>query len=70
MMAWLLFGASAAAQRRLRRGRGPDAAAARESTMSVVPYLAVVVGYATLFFSAISQRQTESLGGSSSAPSP
>ena len=65
--AWLFFGGSAEAQRRLA---GPAAAEAetlegiealQRPRMSLAPYVAVVLGYGTLFVSALSQR-TPSLG--------
>ncbi len=62
MAAWLFFGASAEAQRRLGGAAvQPPPEEASRPAMSLAPYLAVVLGYGTLFFSAISQRQT-SLG--------
>ncbi len=62
MAAWLFFGASAEVQRRLgpAGAQSPPEDAARPA-ISFAPYLAVVLGYGTLFFSAISQKQT-SLG--------
>ena len=65
LAAWLLFGASAEAQRRLA-GRpdeeGPKGIdALHRPRMSLAPYAAVVLGYGTLFVSALSQ-QTPSLG--------
>ena len=63
MFGWLLFGASAEAQRRLAgRVARPAADAPPRVSMSLVPYLAVVVGYGTLFFTAL-ERKTQSLGG-------
>ena len=62
MTAWLFFGASAEAQRRLGGAAvQPPREDPAKPAMSLAPYLAVVLGYGTLFFSAISQRQT-SLG--------
>ena len=61
LFAWLFFGASAEAQIRLARR---DAAAPefrealRRPTTSLAPYVAVVLGYGTLFFVAVSQRTT------------
>ena len=65
LAAWLLFGASAEAQRRLA-GRPDEVApegiaALHRPRMSLAPYAAVVLGYGTLFVSALSQ-QTPSLG--------
>jgi diguanylate cyclase (GGDEF)-like protein/PAS domain S-box-containing protein len=63
MIAWLLFGASAAAQ-----GVVAGRPAEREvsdpgpGTMSLMPYLAVVVGYGALFLAAL-DRRTPTLGG-------
>jgi diguanylate cyclase (GGDEF)-like protein/PAS domain S-box-containing protein len=63
MIAWLLFGTSAVAQWRFAP-RSPEARAAAEKpgSMSVVPYLAVVVGYGSLFLAAL-DRRTPTLGG-------
>ena len=63
MIAWLLFGAAAEVQRRLA-GKATEEPAGQSATIrvSVMPYLAVVVGYGTLFVSAL-DRQTGSLGG-------
>jgi diguanylate cyclase (GGDEF)-like protein/PAS domain S-box-containing protein len=61
MIAWLLFGTSAAAQHRFARP-GAETAAADPGTMSLVPYIAVVVGYGSLFLAAL-DRRTPSLGG-------
>jgi diguanylate cyclase (GGDEF)-like protein/PAS domain S-box-containing protein len=61
LAAWLFFGASAYAQRRIaRRSRGePESAEApRRPMTSLAPYVAVVLGYGTLFFTALSQRTT------------
>jgi diguanylate cyclase (GGDEF)-like protein/PAS domain S-box-containing protein len=72
LAAWLLFGASAEVQRRLagRSAPEPESAAGGEARtadavhrprMSLAPYVAVVLGYGTLFVSALSE-QTPSLG--------
>ncbi len=61
LFAWLFFGASAEAQIRLAR-RAADEPESREAlrrpTTSLAPYVAVVLGYGTLFFIAVSQRTT------------
>ena len=63
MMAWLLFGVSATAQRRYaHRAATLESAAADPGTISLIPYIAVVVGYGTLFLAAFTRR-TESLAG-------
>ncbi|HEY2798466.1 MAG TPA: EAL domain-containing protein [Thermoanaerobaculia bacterium] len=61
LAAWVFFGASAYAQRRIAR----RPVAEIDSTMprrlpatSLAPYVAVVLGYGTLFFTALSQRTT------------
>jgi diguanylate cyclase (GGDEF)-like protein/PAS domain S-box-containing protein len=63
MIAWVLFGAAAEVQRRLA-GRAPEEPTGQSDTtrVSVMPYLAVVVGYGTLFVSAL-DRRTPALGG-------
>ena len=53
MAAWLFFGASAEAQRRLGRGRELERDDAGHDSMSLAPYVAVVLGYGTLFVSAL-----------------
>jgi diguanylate cyclase (GGDEF)-like protein/PAS domain S-box-containing protein len=61
LFAWLFFGASAEAQIRVvrRAAAEPESAAAiRRPTTSLAPYAAVVLGYGTLFFTALSQRAT------------
>ncbi|MFY9550167.1 MAG: EAL domain-containing protein [Thermoanaerobaculia bacterium] len=63
MLGWVFFAASAAVQRRLA-GSPSEPARAQDTpvaTVSLAPYLAVVVGYGTLFVSAL-DRQTPSLG--------
>ncbi len=63
MIAWLLFGAAAEVQRRLAGKATEDPAGeSTAATVSLTPYLAVVVGYGTLFLSAL-DRRTPSLGG-------
>jgi len=61
LSAWLLFGASAQAQwilaRRSTRGTDSTERPLRPTT-SLAPYVAVVLGYGTLFFTALSQRTT------------
>jgi len=61
LAAWLFFGASADAQRRVARRRAAvaeSAAPPRRPSTSLAPYVAVVLGYGTLFFTALSQRTT------------
>ena len=63
MIAWLLFGASAVAQWSVApRESADDSTPAGPGSMSVVPYLAVVVGYGSLFLAAL-DRRTPTLGG-------
>lgn len=63
MIAWLLFGTSAAAQRRVAELTGRRSEAASDpGSMSLVPYVAVVIGYGALFLAAL-DRRTPSLGG-------
>ncbi len=63
MIAWLLFGASAVAQWSVApRETAEETSAAGPGSMSVVPYLAVVVGYGSLFLAAL-DRRTPTLGG-------
>ena len=63
MIAWLLFAASAVAQWSVApRETAEDTAATGPGSMSVVPYLAVVVGYGSLFLAAL-DRRTPTLGG-------
>ncbi|HTR04686.1 MAG TPA: EAL domain-containing protein [Thermoanaerobaculia bacterium] len=63
MIAWLLFGASAAAQARYARRPEEERAAERSpGTISLLPYVAVVVGYGSLFLAAL-DRRTPTLGG-------
>ena len=63
MIAWLLFGTSAVAQWHFAP-RAPEtrAAAGGAGAMSVVPYLAVIAGYGSLFLAAL-DRRTPTLGG-------
>ena len=63
MIAWLLFGASAAAQWRVAElSGGKSEVAPGPGSMSLVPYIAVVIGYGALFLAAL-DRRTPSLGG-------
>jgi diguanylate cyclase (GGDEF)-like protein/PAS domain S-box-containing protein len=63
MTAWLLFGASAAAQWRVaERTAGKADSSPGPGSMSLVPYVAVVIGYGSLFLAAL-DRRTPSLGG-------
>ena len=63
MTAWVLFGASAETQRRLaHRVEYRDTERSPKLSISYAPYLAVVVGYGTLFFAAL-DRRTRSLSG-------
>jgi diguanylate cyclase (GGDEF)-like protein/PAS domain S-box-containing protein len=62
MIAWLLFGASAVAQWRVARAADSAARERGPGSMSLVPYLAVVVGYGSLFLAAL-DRRTPTLGG-------
>jgi diguanylate cyclase (GGDEF)-like protein/PAS domain S-box-containing protein len=63
MIAWLLFGTSSAAQWRVaERPSGRSETAPTSGSMSLVPYIAVVIGYGSLFFAAL-VRRTPSLGG-------
>ncbi|HTY40566.1 MAG TPA: EAL domain-containing protein [Thermoanaerobaculia bacterium] len=63
MIAWLLLGTSAAAQAR-NAGLAEEhrAAETNPGTISLLPYLAVVVGYGSLFLAAL-DRRTPTLGG-------
>jgi diguanylate cyclase (GGDEF)-like protein/PAS domain S-box-containing protein len=57
MAAWLFFGASAEAQRRLGGARAAERnEASGYAAMSLAPYAAVVLGYGTLFVSALAER--------------
>ena len=61
LFAWLFFGASAEAQIRLARRAADEPTSGeriRRPTTSLAPYVAVVLGYGTLFFIALSQRTT------------
>lgn len=61
LSAWLFFGASAEAQRRLATDAAERSASAEASSRpatSLAPYVAVVLGYGTLFFTALTQRTT------------
>ncbi len=61
LAAWLFFGASAYAQRRIARRLAVEpelTAPLRRPSTSFAPYVAVVLGYGTLFFTALSQRTT------------
>jgi len=62
MIAWLLFGASAAAQWRFGSEAEGREAAPGPGSISLVPYVAVVVGYGSLFLAAL-DRRTPTLGG-------
>ena len=63
MIAWLLFGTSAAAQWRVAElSGGRSEAAPGPGSMSLVPYIAVAIGYGALFLAAL-DRRTPSLGG-------
>ena len=63
MIAWLLFAASAVAQWSVSpRETADDSSETGPGSMSVVPYLAVVVGYGSLFLAAL-DRRTPTLGG-------
>ena len=63
MIAWLLFGTSAVAQWRFAPQSAETAASeSGPGSMSFVPYVAVVVGYGSLFVAAL-DRRTPTLGG-------
>ena len=57
MIAWLLFGTSAAAQYRFAEREVPaEKEASPAGAISLVPYIAVVVGYGSLFVAALDRR--------------
>jgi len=62
MAAWLLFGAGAAAQARFPAEAASPEAQAPATSIRFAPYVAVVVGYGSLFLAAL-DRRTPTLAG-------